>query len=611
MKKLFSILICFLMLATCTLAGCATFSIDKVKYYNEVLATVGTEKITRFDLLTAYNSYGSSYYVQQMGESEKEALSSTLDLLIDRELMYQYALDNNELYKPTKYQVNSIVEEMFNSLDSQCETYLESAKKILLIEEDDDATTEEASNKTSYSLKDYKYKPRAKVVYEDGEQKIKYITEGEPNSYDKLIVENYLTNFTEKEVYNHIKNKYFERFENKLKDRKFSSDSNLTKEEYARILTAKVKSLFANDLIDYEFYLRDSKGEKFDKITENLITRYMERTFDDKIKSQYVENMRVHYLENAQLSINDLTNEFSYLLDLDFDKYNNNHDEYGNKMKDIGTDADSVLYHPNTEAKFGYFVHALLNFDNIKENITLLENESDPEKYEEQYNSLVSNNQIMKREFDEETQTYTDSDNKVSLKTVVDEYNAIANANYSSTQEKLQAFIKFMFTYSTDNGTLSAGMPYVIGTNGYSAMEQAFTDEAVKLMNGFAGDMSEVDLTKLDEMCITPYGIHVLFYVGEVNVNDVPYQDKDGVYIAETDIEGVEELNLYTKKLNPLTEQTYFDMLFDYVYPASSGEVYTSNNGYTEFEEDAINQSKQTHKVKKFTTKIKGTKTAI
>ena len=426
-----------------------------------------------------------------------------------------------------------------------------------------------------------------------------------------MIVENYLTNFSEKEIYNHIKNKYFERFENKLKDRKFSSDSNLTNEEYARILTAKVKNLFANDLIDYEFYLRDSKGKKFDKTTENLITRYIERTFDDKIKSQYVDNMRVHYLENTQLSINDLTNEFSYLLDLDFDKYNNNHDEYGNKMKDIGTDADSVLYHPNTEAKFGYFVHALLNFDNIKENITLLENESDPDKYEEQYNSLISNNKIMQREFDEETQTYTDSDNKVSLKTVVDEYNAIANANYSSTQEKLQAFIKFMFTYSTDNGTLSAGMPYVIGTNGYSAMEQAFTDEAIKLMNGFAGDMSEVDLTKLDEMCITPYGIHVLFYVGEVNSNDIPYQDKNGVYIAETDIEGVEELNLYTKKLNPLTEQTYFDMLFDYVYPASSGEVYTSNNGYTEFEKDAINQSKQTHKVKKFTTKIKGTKVSI
>ena len=89
MKKFSSILICLLMMVTCMLAGCATFSINKVKYYNEVIATVDETKITRFDLLTAYNNYGNSYYVQQMGESESEALKSTLDLLIDRELMYQ------------------------------------------------------------------------------------------------------------------------------------------------------------------------------------------------------------------------------------------------------------------------------------------------------------------------------------------------------------------------------------------------------------------------------------------------------------------------------------------------------------------------------------------
>ena len=81
MKKFSAIFICLLMIITCGLAGCATFSIDKVAYYNEVLATVDETKITRFDLLTAYNSYGNSYYVQQMGQSEGEALKSTLDLL--------------------------------------------------------------------------------------------------------------------------------------------------------------------------------------------------------------------------------------------------------------------------------------------------------------------------------------------------------------------------------------------------------------------------------------------------------------------------------------------------------------------------------------------------
>ena len=47
-KKFSAILICLLMIITCSLAGCATFSINKVKYYNEVLATVDETKITRF-----------------------------------------------------------------------------------------------------------------------------------------------------------------------------------------------------------------------------------------------------------------------------------------------------------------------------------------------------------------------------------------------------------------------------------------------------------------------------------------------------------------------------------------------------------------------------------
>ena len=134
MKKFSAILICLLMIVTCGLAGCASFSINKVKYYNEVLATVDETKITRFDLLSAYNSYGNSYYVQQMGQSESEALNSTLDLLIDRELMYQYALDAGNTYKPTAYQVNEIVKEMFDSIDGQMKEYVETAKNILNID---------------------------------------------------------------------------------------------------------------------------------------------------------------------------------------------------------------------------------------------------------------------------------------------------------------------------------------------------------------------------------------------------------------------------------------------------------------------------------------------
>ena len=44
----------------------------------------------------------------------------------------------------------------------------------------------------------------------------------------------------------------------------------------------------------------------FDKITKNLISRYIERTFTSQIKSQYLENIRTHYLDNEVLDIDKL-----------------------------------------------------------------------------------------------------------------------------------------------------------------------------------------------------------------------------------------------------------------------------------------------------------------
>ena len=150
MKKFTTLFICLLMIFTCAMTGCASFSIDKVKYYNEVLAKVGDEHITRYDLLSAYNNYGKSYYSTQLGQSDEEALQSTLDLLIDREVMYQYAVENDDLYRPTAYQVNEIVKSIFTSLDSQMNSYVSTSKKLLSIEEKE-STTESVITTALYS----------------------------------------------------------------------------------------------------------------------------------------------------------------------------------------------------------------------------------------------------------------------------------------------------------------------------------------------------------------------------------------------------------------------------------------------------------------------------
>ncbi len=618
MKKFSAILICLLMIITCGLAGCATFSIDRVKYYNEVLATVDETKITRFDLLSAYNSYGNSYYVQQMGQSESEALQNTLDLLIDRELMYQYALDNNETYKPTAYQVNEVVKEIFDSVDSQMETYIKKAKQILNIdiEESDD---EEESDETAYTLASYTYSPRAKVKSKlnNGvvEYYIEYITPKEDETFEKLIDSSYLTNFTQQGTINELKTKYFEHLRENL---------NYDEGENATAIYNKIRTLFAQDLIDYEYYLRDENGKAYDKSTESLFDRYFERTFDSQIQSQYLDNIRIHYLENEQLSIDLLIKEYDYLSTLSYNAYSSNYDAYNNKMKDISTDGDSVLYHPETGAKFGYFIHTLISFDDIKENLKLLENEKDPQKYEEKYNEYIASLKVKAR--DSETGLVPEDAEELSLAQVIAEYNEIQS--YSNYNEKLSAFINFMFKYTGDTATLSAGMPYVIGydpssytgeidsnnslTGTYSAMVTEFTKEAISLMkNNEKGSMSTANLSEINNLCITEYGIHLLFYVDNVNAYDIPYSDNSKVYIQNNNKLNEEKFNLYTRVINPLTKETYFDKMFDIVYPASSGEVYSSNNGYTEYEEELTTLSEKSHEVTKNITKIKATKTTL
>ena len=151
-------------------------------------------------------------------------------------------------------------------------------------------------------------------------------------------------------------------------------------------------------------------------------------------------------------------------------------------------------------------------------------------------------------------------------------------------------------------------------------MVAEFTAESVKLMeNGEKGTMSNFSMENIGEMCVTEYGIHFIFYVGDVKAYDINPADYSLVYIQDTNKDdnnddiADDELNLYTKIINPLTGKTYFDMLFDAVFPASGDSIYTSKTGYDDEEERLISliQSKEGHKVKKYTTKINATKTSL
>ena len=380
--------------------------------------------------------------------------------------------------------------------------------------------------------------------------------------------------------------------------------------------------MFAKDLINYEYYLRDNNNKPYDTVTENLLTRYFDRTFKNQLQSQYLENIRTHYLENEELSIELLKEEYEYLATVNYNLYNNNHSAYKDKMKGVSTNGDTVLYHPTTDAQFGDCVHTLLSFDNIKDVIKQID-EYKGDK-DEHYENIVASLTIKPRVYDEETRTYKEdsSANAKTLAEIIDEYNLIKNGTYASEDDRLNDFIQFMFKYTNDTGTMSAGMPYVVGTKGYSSMVENFTNEAILLMTGKNtkgeqvieaknGNMSSASIYDIDNLCITEYGIHLLYFIGDVNSFDIEYADSSNVYIETENKTETDDFNLYTKQINPLTGKTYFDLMFDLVYPASSGEVYSSNNGYTDYEESLTELSKKAHKVVKFKDRIKATKTSL
>ena len=586
MKKFGALIICLLMILTCSfLGGCAGFNVNEIKYYNEVVATVGNTSITRHQLLTAYNSYGQNYYVSNMQQEADQALESTLDTLIDREALYQYALDNNETYKPSAYQVDQAIKTMFTTIDGEMENYKSEAKRILNIKSSSTATSNE-TGETAYLYENYVYKKRA--VLENG--KISYKVEETPtdeqvalDNYNKSIPYANLKDFNSSATVTEVKNAYFKNLNDAIA---------LEDKENGTAIYNKVISLLVKDLTESERYLRDENGKKLNQKADAVLTRYIEKVYKDQIKSLYIENIKTNYQINESLSANELLSAYEFLYNSSAEKYATEA-SYKDAMKNAGTDADSILYHHQNltdRTEFGYFIHTLIKFTDTEK--AKLDSVKDINQTE--YENILGSISSQARG---EDGLVSKTAPEISLADIVEEYNEIkATADYS---KRLEQFIKFMFKYTEDSqGTLVSGMPYVVGTNGNSAMEEAFTNECVDLMKQEKGSMSNADLSNVDSLCISSYGIHFVFYVG--NVNDVTN------YLPYTNDITIEKL--YETEINPLTHETYFDMLFDKVYPAESGSIYSSNTGYQEHEDIILETSKSTHKVVKYSTRIKATK---
>ncbi len=586
MKKFTTICMAFVLMLMVVLTGCSTFSIDKVKYYNEIVAKVGDQNITRFELVNAYNNYGYTNFVTQEGQTEKEALLSTANLLVERKMLVQYAKDNLSKYSLSEYEINNLLTNTIDYLHQSFEDNLTTARKIYGLEEVESSVEEEENPTSQIKLSDYKYQKRVQI--KDGN--ISYIdidTDGEIIDY--ALDSSYITNFynrSEKEIINAIYDKFIEEF--------YYNENNEDEELFKKVCDKAIE-LSCNNLINYEYYLRED-GKRLSTNQKDVLIRYIERTFTSELESAYISKVSNVYMQEEQLSNESIINAYKALYESDYARYNKDIDAYNDSIITTGSaESELIYYNPNSDAKFGYFLHVLLPFNNMEDDLNWLKDHKmmyTDEEYQalqlEYINQITCQQRTIKEEYVDDILVYEEGivlDEQVAIKDVLQEYN--------SKVTDLNSFVEFMFKYSTDTATLNADMPYVIGYNTitdetYTTMVESFTNEAVRLMK------SNQKYTMANEYIISSYGVHLLYYVAPL-VNQIEYSSLSNVTVQQLD----------SAILNPATGETYLDRIFDLVYPASSSGMFSSNTKYSDFETILIESLYSKYQVVLYETKIK------
>ena len=599
MKKFTTILMTCLIMLVVVLTGCSTFSINKVKYYNEILAKVGEENITRFDLITAYNNYGYSNYVTQGGQTEKEALNSTMTTLVSRKLLVKHAMDNPDKYSLSEYEIKNLYRDTLDYLLESMATNKETARKIYDLEEKADSITDSES-KESIKFSEYGYQKRVQVV--NGQIQYRDIdTEKDDDEISSPIDERYVTDFasyTTADIVNALRTQFLKEFY-----------TNTEKENASlyRKVCDKALELSCNNLINYEYYLRDENGNKLSKTQDGLIYRFVERAYESHLESAYITKINTEYLKNETLTNESIINAFKAMYESDYAKYANDADAYASKIVSTGTSsAEMIYYTPDSDNEFGYFLHVLLPFNNVEDELTWLKerrDEYDVEDYKYWQGYYIDQIMCAERTIAEvrgENNELIEEEGIVleSQKSIQD-----VLAEYRDEVRDLESFKQFMFKYTTDTATLTADMPYVIGYNtktytgqvdsngslvgAHTTMVTNFTKEAIRLIQ------QNQAYTNYDEYILTNYGIHLLYYVAPVE-NKIDFEDINKITVSQLD----------SITLNEATGETYLDRVFDLVYPANSDGMFTSNTKYSSYEQILVDSLYAEYQVVLYTTKI-------
>ncbi len=515
--------VCAMFLSVFMFAGCNLVEINKYKYYSQKVATVGVKDgygaeydaykktYTKKDLLNAYYNYAYSYVSQGQIDAET-GVNYAMSNMINSDILYTYIKTNyfdnpNYDVEFTDADKNDAKLEAFDSMQDSIyeleeEIFEEWGMEYLSEDELDDEEVE--SLRASYD----EYSSQLEYIEEYDKIVLK---DGASRTHDKRVApEHFVQLVRDEEVSKEAYTRYIKQLQDNAKAEGVSTDE-------TTVLHNEEKRLI-------DLYTRS----KYMEIFEDWYNKYYNFTFDSSI-GKYVLNEDI---------LDDVVRTFKQEYTTQEAEYKDDMDAYHEAM--AGDDISGMYYHHSGE--YVYVSHILLKFSD-SQTAQIEELDKKLEKgliSESRYNELVkdiANRTVVTYEMNGETYT----SNAVNV------YNRIANYvnRGADATEKAKLFNDMIYVYNDDEGIMNSDFAYVVNIdeNVEDKMVKPFADKAREMYHtGSVGDMSD--------MVITDYGVHILFYSGDVKS-------------VVNDINTLTASDLFNTKTQLSSNKSLFDVLYD------------------------------------------------
>lgn len=544
LKKLLTFIV-VIVLSIGTLTGCNLITTNTYKDYRQsvivvapITKTRGNDTFTskernvyKYELVNIYNSQYSNLSSQYSTNQEMfdyivEQLTNRELIMVEVESRFHFGdlvWYNGDASVGGDYRdLNAVIESVYEGIDSQLETIRAQVYKDHNEKYEAGANAEDSTETT--------YPTKTETVVEDEEDEAKI----ELELYK--IKDYYKDGMTSKEISleKEVMNRFLNLLENNLK-----SDTNLAvfedKEADLQASVKKMKDVLKTEGAD-ALYKKLYGGTEADNKDIKVAIDFLYGT--SAINSRKIEKLQ-EYLESEakDVSEEDILKEYRKAVQLQESLYKNDSDGYIAAIKE---DASTILYHVNTgDTKLFFVKHilvpfsdaqtALLNKEKVRLNIDK-NNMSNYKQYADYRDALALGITSYEHRDGE------DYGNPLTLTQISNDIVRQMTEAEANTKDAARTFDDLIYKYNTDPGIFTNTLGYVAQYKTTGTYMQEFQDGADILYKDYkVGQLlKNVDGKKDKNYVVTDYGVHFMFYYGELKEGTTQLTDYTTIGRYET-----------------------------------------------------------------------------